>query len=68
MEKSLSSSDREVLENTLSLLDWSGIGIGLPREVVKSPSLEVFERHLDLADGLLVMELQWQCWVGGWAW
>jgi len=40
------------LGNTTSLKGWSGTGMSahkwLPREVVESPTLEVFEEYLDV--------------------
>jgi len=34
----------------ISLLkEWSSIGIGCPREMIESPSLEVFKKHVDVA-------------------
>lgn len=42
------------LEKYFSLLEWSGVEI-FPREVVESPSLQVFKRHMELALGDLVV-------------
>ena len=50
LEGMASSCAREdsdwLLGNTTSLKGWSGTG--MPREVVKSPSLVVFEESLDI--------------------
>ena len=38
----------------------------LPGQVVESPSLEVFERRVDVALRDTVWWWTWQCWVNGW--
>jgi len=37
----------------------------LPREVVESPSLEVFKKHVDIALWGMVQQAWWW-WVDGW--
>lgn len=39
----------------------------LPREVVGSPSLEVFKRHVGVVLKGVVEQQMWQCWVNGWS-
>jgi len=48
-----SSCIREGLDRILGkislLKEWSGIGTDCPREVVESPALEAFKKHVDVA-------------------
>ena len=39
----------------------------LPREVVGSPSLEVFKRRVGVVLMGVVEQQMWQCWVNGWS-
>lgn len=55
LEELASSCSRAVLDWTLgkisSLKGWSGQQHRLPRVVMKSPSLEMFKNHMDVALG-----------------
>jgi len=50
MASSCVRGDLDWILGKISLLkEWSGIGIGFPREVVESPSLEAFKKFVDVA-------------------
>lgn len=38
----------------------------LPRGVIESPSLEVFQRHVVVSLRDVILWSAWQCWVNSW--